>query len=306
MKMPFIMTLVLFTFVSTYSSAQRVLRPILTMPSYIANSTTIGHISYIITYDVTLFNLPKDNTNYKKYKAERRTTKDIQVLEIGNGVSKTYSKIIYTADSITASYHNRGVYTYPTRISRNTKNIIPFEIYKNYPEGKYSSTQRILGDTVLLSEEPYPIDFNWQLTDDKKVIESYECQKATTTFRGRTYEAWFTAEIPISDGPYKFGGLPGLILELRDGDNDYVYTCIGVKECKTVMPIKFWEWDYQIESREEANRVVKYMHDNYGELQVAARPNDRHLIMGADGTMRERSLESRKSETHPYNPIELE
>lgn len=56
----------------------------------------------------------------------------------------------------------------------------------------------------------------WQLTNDFKEISGYKSQKAITTFRGRNFEAWFTSEIPLAYGPWKFRGLPGLILEVYD------------------------------------------------------------------------------------------
>lgn len=59
---------------------------------------------------------------------------------------------------------------------------------------------------------------NWEILDDSKQIGSFNTQKATTTFRGRDYTAWFTTEIPIGIGPWKFHGLPGLILEVQDDE----------------------------------------------------------------------------------------
>ncbi|RFN59074.1 GLPGLI family protein [Marixanthomonas ophiurae] len=56
----------------------------------------------------------------------------------------------------------------------------------------------------------------WKLQNDFKTISGYNCQKATGNFRGRSYEAWFTPEIPLPYGPWKLVGLPGLILEVYD------------------------------------------------------------------------------------------
>lgn len=61
----------------------------------------------------------------------------------------------------------------------------------------------------------------WKLTNDSKTIKNYTCKKATTTFRGRTYEVWYTEKIPISIGPWKFNGLPGLILSVQDKEGIY-------------------------------------------------------------------------------------
>lgn len=47
-------------------------------------------------------------------------------------------------------------------------------------------------------------DFGWKIENEKKTILGYNCQKATTFFRGRNYEAYFTTEIPYQDGHWKF------------------------------------------------------------------------------------------------------
>lgn len=65
---------------------------------------------------------------------------------------------------------------------------------------------------------------NWILKDDTKIISGYECQRASVFFRGRNYEAWFTTEIPLPYGPWKLGGLPGLILEVYDDRKEISFT----------------------------------------------------------------------------------
>lgn len=64
-------------------------------------------------------------------------------------------------------------------------------------------------------------DFKWEITKEEKEILGYKCQKATTYFKGRQFEAWFAPDIPIIDGPYKFSNLPGLILEVYDTKKYY-------------------------------------------------------------------------------------
>lgn len=61
-------------------------------------------------------------------------------------------------------------------------------------------------------------NFSWIISGEVKKIDSFACVKATTTWRGRNYTAWFTESIPVSNGPWKFGGLPGLIVEIYDTD----------------------------------------------------------------------------------------
>lgn len=70
----------------------------------------------------------------------------------------------------------------------------------------------------FLIEDSYTV-FKWNIKDDYKNILGYKCQKAILNFRGRNYEAYFTLEIPFNAGPWKFSGLPGTILEIRE-END--------------------------------------------------------------------------------------
>lgn len=58
--------------------------------------------------------------------------------------------------------------------------------------------------------------FNWEITDKSKLIGTFEAFEAKTSFRGRNYTAWFTYEVPVDIGPWKFHGLPGLVLEVTD------------------------------------------------------------------------------------------
>lgn len=66
----------------------------------------------------------------------------------------------------------------------------------------------------------------WQLFNNKKNIAGFSCQMAKTKVFGRTFIAWFASEVPINDGPYKFWGLPGLIIELYDEKKYFVFSLI--------------------------------------------------------------------------------
>ncbi len=89
----------------------------------------------------------------------------------------------------------------------------------------------ILNNTVYRIKEVKP-KFIWELNQKStKYFKNYLCKKATTSFRGRTYEAWYTTEIPINFGPWKFSGLPGVILEIKDVTNSFIW-----KATKIVYP----------------------------------------------------------------------
>lgn len=93
-----------------------------------------------------------------------------------------------------------------------------YEVYINREKKQILSQSSIFKNGSLkpcvVSEQIGSI--NWELTGDSKKIGSFRALKATTRFRGRNYSVWFTTEIPIPVGPWKFHGLPGLILEVQD------------------------------------------------------------------------------------------
>lgn len=72
-------------------------------------------------------------------------------------------------------------------------------------------------------------DFNWEITSETKIILGYTCQKVRLHFRGRDYNVYFTTDIPYSDGPWKFSGLPGMILEATSDDEAAAYSMIAEK-----------------------------------------------------------------------------
>lgn len=89
----------------------------------------------------------------------------------------------------------------------------------------------LLGDNIIFKK--YLIadtlaNFKWNITNEKQKILKYNCIKATTTFRGRNYIAWFTDEIAIQNGPWKFCGLPGLIVKVNDTANNYSFELEGI------------------------------------------------------------------------------
>ena len=96
------------------------------------------------------------------------------------------------------------------------------------------------------------------LGEDPTKILGYTCQKALGEFRGRKYIAWFTSDIPLSDGPWKFCGLPGLILAVQDTEAYFVFTCIGVDNKST--PIRFWTYPHIKSTREKLRATILRMH----------------------------------------------
>ena len=107
------------------------------------------------------------------------------------------------------------------KISTSNGNIRP-QNYFNKKNNTLFSTEIFLGEKYIV-EEKIP-QLKWQLQQSTtKLIDTFLCQQATTYFRGRNYIAWFTTAIPISFGPWKLQGLPGLILEVYDTDKEIYF-----------------------------------------------------------------------------------
>lgn len=252
-------------------------------PQQVDLYTTLDTAKVIVMYDVSIVN----DVNNKEQK-----TRDVQVLQIGNRYSKSFSQLQFEGDSIYFSYIKKGARNAPWF----QENVPPVEVYKNYEAKKTSVTHRFwAGKTVYFYKDDYPPKISWNLTDEKKKIHSYTCQKAIGKFRGRLYEAWFTPEIPFKEGPYKFGELPGLILEINDTENNFVYTCISIIRPKQVVPIKFFKWRYQEIDRKKLLGMLKRAHNNPAQY---LKLNGIELLMYEKGKA--------KSISFPYNPIELE
>ena len=83
------------------------------------------------------------------------------------------------------------------------------------------------------------VNFNWEIKNKYKKIGKFNCQMAKGKYRGRIYTAWFTNEIPLSYGPWKLFGLPGLIIEASDKENDFKARLSYIKYPKLISKKKF-------------------------------------------------------------------
>ncbi len=81
-----------------------------------------------------------------------------------------------------------------------------------------------VGMTLLSYNSPVIND--WKLSNEQKVINSIACKKAEVRYKGRDWIAWYSTEIPLPYGPYKFSGLPGLIVKITDKTGDYDFELV--------------------------------------------------------------------------------
>ena len=65
------------------------------------------------------------------------------------------------------------------------------------------------------------LSFNWQLENEQRSIKGYDCKKATLDYGGRSWTAWYAVDLPLNVGPYKFKGLPGMIVKITDSKDHF-------------------------------------------------------------------------------------
>ena len=101
----------------------------------------------------------------------------------------------------------------------------------------------------------------WKIEGKDSVIAGYHCQAATTSLRGRRWRAWFTLDIPVSDGPWKLCGLPGLILRATDEQGYFDFDCTGIASIE-IPPIELAKNNYVSCTPEEAFKMEQERREN--------------------------------------------
>ena len=121
--------------------------------------------------------------------------------------------------------------------------------------------------------EPCPPQ-QWTLHNDTMTVLEHRCQKATCHWRGRDFVAWFAKDIPIRRGPWKFNGLPGLILKLYDTDRFYTFEAVNLKNSNEPMML----YDFKSMTPNELKTVydhkyIKSTRERVRKLQRALQVN---------------------------------
>lgn len=205
------------------------------------------------------------------------TYDDMQRLDIGTYLSKYYSYYIFNSDSLVSDWVKKhpDSKTIPFRLGPEGKlkgwfEYVSSEYFKNFKTN--TLTEYVCMPTQIPNKqcsEEIPVQ-NWKIQNETLTMLNYSCQKATCEFRGRKYTAWFTPDIPINNGPWKFGGLPGLIMKVYDSDNLFVYECIGIEYFNKKYPILSYDYsNYKNITHKKILQLYKDIHENYMGLAGA-------------------------------------
>ncbi|HOK60174.1 GLPGLI family protein [Tenuifilum sp.] len=153
------------------------------------------------------------------------------------------------------------------------------KIYQLVNETYFANKKKQTVPYFYLEEEVGRIE--WIIESETKTIGSFQCQKATCKFRGRDYIAWFTPEIPITYGPWKLHGLPGLIVQVADIKNEVIFSAVeinigNVTSCNIAYKKEYPVYtlrEYITSQRERVQNESKRLESNIQVIQ-ARQPED--------------------------------
>lgn len=260
-----------------------------------------SHINYITSTNIDKY-ITFDTASIRVWYAlnardikDTRTYLDWQILEIGRNSNKYYSYFVWESDSLfTVDYRTNRSGSYSSKLLPRGRN----------GHGKWNELQYhvlIAGNGKIRTynreprprlyegyyDEPYP-DQRWNLTQETATISGFRCQKATCTFHGRDFKAWFTPEIPLRLGPWKFGGLPGLIIKVYDTNHYYTFEYTHIEQGQ--WPMRRQKYNQRKPVKRET--VLKF------ERKVNECPGKTLGTRDMDGNI--------ITKTYPYEPLELE
>jgi len=282
MKIPILIIIVVFTF-ATNGKAQNT-------DVKIDVDTARLRVVYVFTQ------------NYSLNKSLSRT--DTMALDIGDRLSEFYDMTVpdKTIDKFIkpekikylSIVHNRSDDLENMIIEKNEhqnnvfnlNNYISTKTYKNREQNRvYTLDQsQVRGEeiSIFLIEDLLPQQ--WVISSDTCRILGYLCHKATTKFRGREYEAYFTQELPVNDGPWKLYGLPGLILEAKTRDGIFHFKAIGnqIINGKSI-DISYGKYTETCRELKQFHKFVRakrniYLFEDKGDVIIYERPLSKDII----------------------------
>ena len=195
----------------------------------------LGILSFIVSAEAQTLSEPillkvQYMARFKRHVEDTSTSEEEKTLEIGRTRSAFYGRWMYHRELLMDSLLSRGA-GYGEVLGQISQYPSPKEfyaIYSHYPnKGQLTYTDKILKPFTYTEEME---SLQWELAVKDSLILGYVCNKATCSFRGRIWTAYYTPDIPLPSGPWKLSGLPGLILYATDDSGTFSFEAIGIEK----------------------------------------------------------------------------
>ena len=211
--------------------------------------------SYKATYQLEY---QEDSTDYNSIKSEA------VVLYLG----KDHSRYSSLGKAVKDSLENMPNPVFLRMDEYQQMTDFKYKIFKNYKQNELTLAEKVFEYKLKYKQDLNTID--WEIQPETKEIIGYSVQKATGSYAGRNYVAWFAPQLPFLDGPYKFSGLPGLILEISDLKNHYHFTLTAFQELEKPVDKLLNLDSYKTVSQKELDQFRDdYDRDPIGTMQKA-------------------------------------
>jgi len=241
---------------------------------------------------------------YKPDSASTDVRKTNYHLDINPDETFYYERTFFESDSI---YKASGLRTFAGKPSDLMSKKLKNNQYVLYSIQNY--------DVYKLKDNPVIL---WKIENEIKTSSSLQLQKATADFGGRKWTAWFSKEFPFQEGPYKFHGLPGMIIEIYDEKENYHFTLNKTENFAETQFIDFYknakQRGVEIPYTKYQSMLLSHFSDplkflNSGQLEI----NENNKLMLDDGRsiykpedLRKYSFEEKQRIKKYNNPIELD
>lgn len=207
------------------------------------------------------------------------TYEDYQCLEIGKNNARYFSVFLVKGEQKVGKWvaEHKGAQTVPHVRTDGKRGLYWSEyqytelyIQKDKLTGYYSFPM-YLGKYNASCTEDFPTQ-KWEMKDETKTICNHICQKAVCHFRRRDFTAWFAPDIPLRYGPWKFGGLPGLILCVSDSKGEYSFECVKIGRAKK--PLQKHAFNkYAPKKRTDIVKLQRLINENFFAVAGASGGN---------------------------------
>ena len=183
------------------------------------------------------------HAQYKHTQEQKETFDDTNLLDLGQHSSRFYSQrfeqFLHLRDSVERSTQDRMNRLQFLASMYGPKKGREYEVFKHMPKkGTLTYTDVLHNDFFFNYEETIP-SFAWELAEGDTLILDYPCHKAICHFRGRIWTAWYTLDLPFDNGPWKLGGLPGLILAASESRNEFSFVATGIEQLSETKTITY-------------------------------------------------------------------
>ncbi|GGG51417.1 GLPGLI family protein [Epilithonimonas arachidiradicis] len=218
-----------------------------------------------------------DSTNVEDVKTE------MMFLDTTKDGSKYYSYTVFNSDSLMKADLERQLKaTGSINVKSDMrKGNVRYSVTKTYPDYKINLHRRLSMDAYNISDER---KINWKISSEKEKVGEWNAQKAEADFAGRHWTAWFSTEIPIQDGPYKFHGLPGLIVKIEDKTGSHKLELKGIKNITGELDINVFEAKEIAVNSKQFQKVVKeYENDPTKGIKQLQMGGATVILTGKDG-----------------------